>query len=75
MFVLIITWLVLNQPPASTQTTFSTMAKCEVARQAVLTQQSGIEADFARQIAERRQMGQAYNPGPVPQVSAICAAR
>ena len=75
MFVLMVTWLVFNQPPSTTQTVFTSRANCEAARQQVLNQEAGIRADIARQVADAARGGGAYNPGPLPQVIAVCAAR
>jgi hypothetical protein len=75
MFVLIVTWLTFNQPPSTTQTAFTSPAKCEAARRAILGQEAGIKADLARQVAEAASHGAMYNPGPAPQVSVVCVAR
>ena len=75
MFVLIVTWLAFNQPPSTTQTAFTSMARCEQARNRIIGQQASMRADIARQVEDARSRGALYNPGPLPQVSAVCAAR
>ena len=86
MFVLLVTWLVAGQPPASTQTEFTTMASCQVALAQVFYEQKRLAdkpANDARlaggiEIAPgvfRSPSGVIQSLPAVPTVTAFCAKR
>jgi hypothetical protein len=78
MYILMVTWFVWNQPPATSQTSFSSAKACEAARTAVLADQRKLEA--AQESIPRMSKlpdGQTVisNPAPAPTVSTVCAAQ
>ncbi len=72
--VLLVTWLVHGQPPNSYQTTFTSKATCEAAKDKVLA--AGIEFQM-KSIETARKLG--IEPTtfmlahPPPMVTAVCA--
>jgi hypothetical protein len=69
--VLLVTWFYYGQPPATSQTQFSSMETCEAARQAVLRDAMRLKSD-----AERDQkLAQGLSNPIIPSVSAVCAPR
>ena len=72
--VLLVTWMVFNQPPSSYQVEFSSMQACEAARDYILKDGQLLAAE-----SQRKPAGLAanaiYNPGPPPRVTAICAQK
>jgi hypothetical protein len=71
-YTLTTTWMAFNQPPSTSQATFLSERDCDAARQKTLEQAAGIKDNLDRQVTER---GGLYNPGPPPQVSAVCAEK
>jgi hypothetical protein len=77
MFVLLVTWFVVNQPPASYQTEFSFLPACEDARASLLA-----DAERLRVEQTSREASEEMRPGVVrltfgvaPRVSAVCVRR
>jgi hypothetical protein len=77
--ILLVTWLVNDQPPSSYQTEFNSMAACQRARDKVLAENARLEKQeegrTAAMEAWTREHGGFYIPGVPPSVSAICVAR
>ena len=75
MFILFVTWFAFSQPPVSTQTVFHSGQTCNAARMAIIADQAHMKAAQDQQDAIRMQRPGvvAYNPIPVPTVSAVCA--
>lgn len=69
MFVLLVTWLTVNQPPTSYQTTFSDSASCEAARQQLIAEGERLRHESDEYYAKIH----ALFPGIPPKVVAICA--
>jgi hypothetical protein len=69
MFILLVTWLTVNQPPMSYQVTFSDEASCNIARGKLVA-----EGERLRQEEEQyRARIHAANPvGIPPKVVVIC---
>ena len=72
--ILLVTWLVYDQPPSSYQTTFDLTAACQQAREKVLAENARLSAlqrqrDAAME-AWTREHGGVYAPGIAPTVSA-----
>ena len=72
--VLLVTWFYYGQPPANSQTQFSSMGTCEVARQTILQDAGRLKTDAERDVEQKRAQGIISNP-IIPTVSAVCASR
>lgn len=72
--LLLVTWFYYGQPPANSQTQFSSMETCEIARQSVLRDAARLKVDAEKDVQQKRAQGIIYNP-IIPTVSVICAAR
>jgi hypothetical protein len=78
MVVLLVTWFVYGQPPASSQTDFGSAEQCELARQAVLLDAERLKKDALAAAAPHKDATGmiSFTPNPVyPTVSAVCAAK
>jgi hypothetical protein len=76
-FVLLVTWIVSGQPPSSYQTTFSSAATCEVARNAVLADGQRLKAEFEQKalVATGDRQHAALISIGAPAVTAVCVAQ
>ncbi len=74
MAILLVTWFYYGQPPATSQTQFSSMEACNVARVTILRDAARIREETDRQVQLERTRGVISNP-IVPTVSAICAVQ
>lgn len=72
--ILMVTWFYYGQPPATSQTVFSTIDACLHARSLVLLDAERLKNDAQKEVEERRAQGVLYNP-LVPTVSAVCAGQ
>ena len=75
MYILLVTWLVANQPATSYQVQFSDQATCETAR-AALMDESGKLRQEQLQYEARVQATMAAStitPGRAPEVVVVCA--
>jgi len=72
--VLLVTWFYYGQPPANSQTQFSSIEACQVAREAILRDAGRLRADAQKEVEQKRAQGIMYNPA-IPTVSVVCAAR
>jgi len=72
-FILMVTWFYYGQPPATSQTVFTSMEACTAARDAVLQDAARLKSDADREVARLRALGTISNP-IIPTVSAVCAA-
>jgi hypothetical protein len=72
--ILLVTWFYYGQPPSTSQTQFTSMQACQMAREAIVRDAARMRADADRQIEQERAKGLAYNP-IVPTVSAVCAVQ
>ena len=78
MFILMVTWFYYEQPPATSQTTFTSAKECGVAREAVLADQKRLQAqrDSIPLVQTLPNGGTVTNnPLPAPTVSAVCVAQ
>ena len=75
MYILIVTWFVLNQPATTFQTQFSGQAECEAAASQIKAEADRFKQEQLKRDAENRAVpGAMYvAPGSVPKVIAICA--
>jgi hypothetical protein len=74
MTVLLVTWFFYGQPPATSQTLFSTMLACQTARESILKDAARLKANEENEVIARRAQGVVYAPN-YPTVSAICATK
>lgn len=79
-YILLVTWLVNNQPPSSYQTTYGSRDACEVARHAVLKEATRLKAEHEKAAYELAPKAgirpEHYLLGkPAPSVSAVCTSR
>ena len=74
MVILIVTWLVFNQPPTTSQTNFSSMSACQVALSQIETAKTKIWSDILGEEADAARHGTILNR-PFPELSAVCAAQ
>jgi hypothetical protein len=75
--LLLVTWLVYDQPPSSYQVSFQSLEMCEAARDAVLMERERLKQEVEQRDAQRaREPGVIYAPPEIPPaVSAICVAQ
>jgi hypothetical protein len=76
-FLLMVTWLAVNQPPSNYQVTFSSMEACEAARLKVISDAERMRQDKVNQVLQSG-LGQtmaALEGAGVPSVSAVCVAQ
>jgi hypothetical protein len=74
MTVLLVTWFYYGQPPASTQTLFSSMEACQIARVAVAREAARLKDDAEKEVERLKSQGVMFNP-IIPTFSAVCAAK
>jgi hypothetical protein len=72
--VLLVTWFYSSQPPVNSQTQFSSMETCEIARASIMQDAARLKSDADKEVVRLRAQGTIYNPA-IPKVSAVCAAR
>lgn len=72
--ILLVTWFYYGQPPAASQTQFTTMEACNLARINILRDAARFREEADRQVQLERTRGVLLNP-IVPTVSAICAVQ
>jgi hypothetical protein len=74
--ILLVTWIVLGQPPSSYQVEFDSPEKCGDARKALIAEQRRLGEERKAQTVQRVPgYGTVLsNPGPPPQLTAICVA-
>jgi hypothetical protein len=70
--LLLVTWIVFGQQPNSYQAAFDSVAACNAARDAVLSDGQRLAAKSQEKPAGLP-ANSIYNPGPPPMVTAICA--
>ena len=70
MWVLLVTWFVFNQPPATSQSTFNSKQACLIARDAIQAEQKRLKAEQEEFDARR-----GTTPSVPPRVSAVCAPK
>ena len=71
MFLLLVTWLIYNQPPVSSQSEFTSMANCEAAKSQIVAEEERLSRESDRYYARIHAMF----PGIPPKVSAICVRK
>jgi hypothetical protein len=69
MYVLLVTWLTYNQPPASYETVFSDQVSCEAARGKLIAEGELLRVESDEHYARIH----ALVPGIPPKVVAVCA--
>jgi hypothetical protein len=76
MFLLIVTWFYYGQPPATTQSQFTSKEKCEIARDFVFADAERLKKE-AYEEARKPQPGiTVLSVNPIfPTVSAVCVAQ
>jgi hypothetical protein len=72
--ILLVTWFYAGQPPAITQVTFPSLASCEAAQNAVLSEAQAIRDRTQQRVVEDFKRGFQTNPS-IPTASAICMPR
>jgi hypothetical protein len=78
MFVLVVTWFYYGQPPAGSQSDFSSVERCKLAKQMILSEAQRLKDTAIADAAPRQLSGGSVvlSPNPIyPTVSAICAQR
>lgn len=73
-YLLLVTWIVFNQAPASYQVQFQSLADCQAAKAAVEADATRVKTEAAKPPANLPP-GTFYNPGPPPVVSALCVVQ
>jgi hypothetical protein len=72
--ILLVTWFYYGQPPVSSQTEFTSMERCTVARDAMLQDAARLKSEADANVERLRAQGIMSNP-IVPKVSAVCAVQ
>jgi hypothetical protein len=76
--VLLVTWFVYGQPPASYQTQFNSMQSCDDARLRIMNEQQRLAAEAAakNEALKAEWAGRGVvGPPAIPTVTAVCAAQ
>jgi hypothetical protein len=74
MYILLVTWLVANQPATSYQVQFSDQATCEGARSALMAEAAKLPLELAEHEAHVGDvMHMTLSPGRAPEVVVVCA--
>jgi hypothetical protein len=68
--VLLVTWFYYGQPPANSQTQFSSVEACQVARASIMQDAARLKSDADKEVARLRTLGTIYNPN-IPTVSVV----
>jgi len=73
--LLLVTWLVQDQPPSNYQATFDSMEACLQAQAEVIADGDRMKQGVIDHNNWLAKNSTAYNPGIPPEVSAVCAAQ
>ncbi len=73
--LLLVTWLVAGQPPASYQVEFTSADKCERAKGQLYTPRNALDQDYKNEPTARLTPGVAAAKQPAPNLMAACAPK
>jgi hypothetical protein len=75
MFVLIVTWLAINQPPSTTYEYFPSQAGCEAALGEIHARQEAMRGQIERLQDDAIRHAVGFRRPLIPQIIAVCAQR
>jgi hypothetical protein len=68
--LLLVTWLHVDNPSPSYTATFNSLETCQQARAQLFDELKRLRDDYEQ---HWKRMGRNYNPGPPPNLTAVCA--
>jgi hypothetical protein len=73
--ILLVTWFSYGQPPASSQTQFTSMDACQIARDTILRDAARLKIDWDKEVEQKTGRSPTMPNPRLPTVSAVCVVQ